>query len=131
MLPAYVYCDLLQNALDMPDMLWHPQPSERVALAATRAKQGSDKMGPPERMTELSDLATHKDDTLKALGIILEAWEEGADNGVAPELMAYAALYAALTDLVAAYGEDNVSEMARGLAKRVTAGEFTLYNTKQ
>ena len=88
-------------------------------------------MVPPERVTELSELATHKDDTLKALGIILEAWEEGADNGVAPELMAYAALYAALTDLVAAYGEDNVSEMARGLAKRVTAGEFTLYNTKQ
>ena len=80
---------------------------------------------------ELSELASHKDDTLKALGIILEAWEEGADSGVAPELMAYAALYAALTDLVAAFGEDTVAEMARGLVRRVSEGEFTLYNTRQ
>ena len=36
----------------------------------------------------------------------------------------YAALYAALTDLVAAFGENSVAEMARGLATRVNAGEF-------
>ncbi len=80
---------------------------------------------------EASQLVKDKDDTLKALGIMLEAWEEGADNGVAPELMAYAALYTALTDLVAAFGEESVSEMAVGLAKRVNAGEFTLARTRQ
>ena len=80
---------------------------------------------------EASALVQHDDDTLKALGIMLEAWEEGADNGVAPELMAYAALYTALTDLVAAFGENSVAEMAVGLAKRVNAGEFTLSRTKQ
>lgn len=76
-------------------------------------------------------LATNDDETLRALGIILEAWEEGADNGVAPELMAYAALYTALTDLVAAFGEDSVADMAHGLAKRVHDGEFTLCRTRQ
>lgn len=75
---------------------------------------------------EASQLANNDDDTLKALGIMLGAWEEGADNGVAPELMAYAALYTALTDLVAAFGEDSVAEMTEGLARRVNAGEFTL-----
>lgn len=76
-------------------------------------------------------LAGKDDDSLKALGFILEAWEEGTESGVAPELMAYAALYTALTDLVAAFGEESVADLALGLAKRVNKGEFTLYNTKQ
>lgn len=73
--------------------------------------------------------AASDDESLRALGLILEAWEEAADRGVAPELMAYAALYTALTDLVAAFGEDNVADLARGLAARVTNGEFTLAPT--
>ena len=46
------------------------------------------------------------DARMKALNFILEAWEEGTGSGIAPELMAYAALYTALTDLVASFGED-------------------------
>ena len=46
------------------------------------------------------------DARMKALHFILEAWEEGTGSGIAPEMMAYAALYTALTDLVASYGED-------------------------
>lgn len=80
---------------------------------------------------EAAMLATNDDETIKALGIMLEAWEEGAQSGVAPELMAYAALYTALTDLVAAFGEDSVADLARGLATRVGQGEFTLYRTRQ
>jgi hypothetical protein len=37
----------------------------------------------------VSQLAQNNDETLKALGLILAAWEEGAESGVAPELMAY------------------------------------------
>jgi hypothetical protein len=40
--------------------------------------------------------------------------------------MAYAALFAALTDLVSLYGEDAVIELARGLERRLLQGEFTL-----
>ena len=80
---------------------------------------------------EPSILANHDDDSLKALGIILEAWEEATDSGVAPELLAYAAIYAALTDLVAAFGEESVANLAGGLATRVRDGEFTLYRTRQ
>jgi hypothetical protein len=82
-------------------------------------------------MMQSTLLATSEDESLRALGIMLEAWEEGADNGVAPELMAYAAIYTALTDLVAAFGEDSVADLAMRLAKRVNAGEFTLAATKQ
>lgn len=75
---------------------------------------------------ETPTLSTSDDESLRALGLILEAWEQAADRGVAPELMAYAAIYTALTDLVAVFGEDNVADLTRGLAARVTKGEFTL-----
>jgi hypothetical protein len=71
------------------------------------------------------------DDSLKALDYILEAWEEGTGSGIAPELMAYAALYTALTDLVAAFGEDSVVTLVNGLAPRVEKGEFTLHRARQ
>ena len=80
---------------------------------------------------EASVLAANDDDTLKALGIILSAWEEGTESGVAPELMAYAALYTALTDLVAAFGEGSVRTLVEGLSARVEKGEFTLYGVRQ
>jgi hypothetical protein len=72
------------------------------------------------------DPSDRKDDHLKALNCILEAWEEGTEQGIAPELMAYAALYTALTDLVGAYGEDHVARMTDGLRGRLLKGEFTV-----
>lgn len=68
---------------------------------------------------------------LKALDLILAAWDEGADTGVAPEQMAYAALFTALTDLVSIYGEDAVVRLTRGLEKRIDQGEFTLKRRHQ
>jgi hypothetical protein len=70
-----------------------------------------------------------KNPTLKALDLILAAWDEGVDTGVEPQQMAYAALFTALTDLVAIYGEDAVIHLTRGLEKRVVEGEFTLART--
>jgi hypothetical protein len=75
--------------------------------------------------------AQSADESLKALNFILEAWEEGTGSGIAPELMAYAALYAALTDLVAAFGEKPVVSLVNGLGPRIEQGEFTLYRTRQ
>ena len=71
------------------------------------------------------------DESLKALDCILEAWEEGTESGIARELMAYAALYAALTDLVAEFGEEPVMSLVNSLAARVEKGEFTLYRSRQ
>ena len=71
------------------------------------------------------------DARMKALNFILAAWEEGTDSGIAPEMMAYAALYTALTDLVASFGEASVVSLVNGLVPRVQKGEFTLYRTRQ
>jgi hypothetical protein len=75
--------------------------------------------------------AEDQSDSFKALSLILEAWDEGAEQGIPSELMAYAALYTALMDLVSAFGEEAVANMTRSLDKRVRQGEFTIYGTTQ
>ena len=76
-------------------------------------------------------LADSSDESLKALNFILNAWEEAAESGISPEMMAYAALCAALTDLVSAFGEEAVVTLINELGPRVEKGEFTLYRSKQ
>ena len=71
------------------------------------------------------------DDSLVALGLMLSIWEEGEEAGIAAELMSYAALYTALTDLVTVVGEDAVSDLMQRLSDRVRSGEFTLSATIQ
>lgn len=80
---------------------------------------------------QLSELTGTSDDSLRALGIMLQAWDQGAEDGLAPELMAYAALFTALTDLVGIYGEQAVATMAKGLVARIERGEFTSATTLQ
>jgi len=70
------------------------------------------------------------DASVQALNYILEAWEEGTESGIAPELMAYAALYTALTDLVASFGEESVVSLVASLGPRVQKGEFTIYRAR-
>lgn len=77
------------------------------------------------------ELGDSDDESIRALSLILAAWDEGTETGVAPELMAYAALFTALTDLVALFGELAVAKMAKGLERRVELGEFTLNRTRQ
>jgi hypothetical protein len=62
-----------------------------------------------------------------ALRYILETWETALHDGVSPQLLAYSAMFVALSDLVATYGESAVAELTEGLVRRVRAGEFTLY----
>ncbi|MGF1620617.1 MAG: hypothetical protein ACFCUR_08390 [Rhodomicrobiaceae bacterium] len=66
-----------------------------------------------------------------ALRYIMEAWEEAIYDGIEPELLANAAFFAALSDLVSSYGEDAVARMTEGLPRRVHNGEFTLYRVTQ
>jgi hypothetical protein len=66
-----------------------------------------------------------------ALRYIMEAWEEAIFDGIEPEMLANAAFFAALTDLVASFGEDAVAKMAEGLPRRIHNGEFTLHRVTQ
>jgi len=66
-----------------------------------------------------------------ALRYIMEAWDEAVFDGIEPELLANAAFFAAISDLVSNYGEDAVARMTDGLARRIQNGEFTLYRIIQ
>lgn len=67
----------------------------------------------------------------EALAYILEAWDEALNDGLEPESVAHAALFAALSDLVTTYGEDAVAQMTEGLVTRIQSGEFSLERTLQ
>ena len=56
------------------------------------------------------------------------AWQEALTAGIEPEVVAQAALFAALSDLVDTYGEDAVADYTANLAARVNRGEFSLPN---
>jgi hypothetical protein len=66
-----------------------------------------------------------------ALRYIMEAWHLALHDGIEPEMLANASFFAALSDLVATYGEDAVAAMAEGLSQRIHNGEFTLYRVTQ
>lgn len=66
-----------------------------------------------------------------ALRYIMEAWEEAVYDGIDPDCVATAAIFAALSDLITTYGEEPVARMAERLPERIRAGEFTLNKTKQ
>ncbi len=66
-----------------------------------------------------------------ALRYILEAWEEAMYDGLEPDAIATAAIFAALSDMIAAYGEEPVAQMCARLPERIRHGEFTVGKTQQ
>jgi hypothetical protein len=66
-----------------------------------------------------------------ALRYIVDAWEEALHDGIESEMLANAALFASLADLIGVYGEDAVAKMTTGLSRRIQHGEFTLKRTPQ
>jgi hypothetical protein len=60
-----------------------------------------------------------------ALAYVSEAFAEAVLDGIDVDLFAEAALCAAFRELVAAYGEDTVADLAELLPERVRQGEFS------
>ena len=66
-----------------------------------------------------------------ALSYLSDAWDEALAAAIDPDILANSALFLALSDLVAAYGEEAVAEFARQLPKRIEALEFSIDVTVQ
>jgi hypothetical protein len=90
-------------------------------------------MSPRHDMTELTpyELDEVGAQKIAALAYIHEAWEEARHDGLDVELIAHAALFAALSELVKTYGEDAVAQLVKSLPRRVQHGDFTVNRTKQ
>ena len=72
------------------------------------------------------EVATIAEKKRVALAFLTEAWDEAMAEGVDSEIVAHAALFTALCDLIATYGEEPVAELAAGLPRRIRAREFTV-----
>jgi hypothetical protein len=57
---------------------------------------------------------------------ISAVWQDALGAGIEPEVLAHVALFAALGDLVATYGETAVADFAERLSGRIAAGEFSI-----
>lgn len=66
-----------------------------------------------------------------AIGYLHEAWAEARLDGIDPDCMAQACLFAALSELVTTYGEDATARFAEGLSKRIANGEFSVESSRQ
>ncbi len=86
-------------------------------------------MGPERWIIEPEDRGD--DQSQAALRYIQEAWEDALQDGIEPEMLANASLFAALADLIDVYGENAVAKMTSGLTRRIHHGEFTLRRTAQ
>lgn len=113
----------LCNPLDLDLVLVDDNMIRRASNTLRRADEGY--------QMRTFELAAKDDENICALDLILAAWDEGLDCGLAPEQMAYAAMFTALTDLVGLYGEDAVLALVKGLERRVSHGEFTLNRRTQ
>lgn len=61
-----------------------------------------------------------------ALAYLTQAWDEALAEGIDSEILAHAALFAALSDLITTYGEEPVAKLVNKLADRILGSEFTL-----
>lgn len=77
----------------------------------------------PQDQKERIDLAVQK---RTALGFLSGAWDAACAEGVEPEILAHAALFMALCDMIATYGEGPVADLAETLPERIRACEFTV-----
>ena len=95
-------------------------------------------MAPKEHMTDRAEILSQMEAPLDtqaakhaALRYILDAWEEAVMDGVDPDAVATAAIFAALSDMIAAYGEEPVAKMTERFADRIRMGEFTVNKVTQ
>ena len=91
------------------------------------AKRGSHE----SRGAEVEELGQMETDELRlqkreAFERFSAVWQDALGAGIEPDILAHVALFAALGDLVATYGETAVADFAERLPGRIEAGEFTI-----
>jgi hypothetical protein len=74
----------------------------------------------------INDRAAASDERLAALSYVREAFAEALRDGIEADCFAQAALFTALQELVATYGEEAVASYAENFATRIRSGEFTI-----
>jgi hypothetical protein len=96
-----------------------------------RAAGGQDVSTLPNPAIDLPDIADMAaDDRHAALTYLNDAWVEAVRDGLEEEYLVQAALFTALRNLVATYGEDACAEFVESLGDRVRSGEYTIAGSR-
>ncbi len=66
-----------------------------------------------------------------ALEYIADAWNAAETDGVDPQALSHAALFAALATLVRSHGEEATAKLIADLPIRISNGEYSLDRTIQ
>jgi hypothetical protein len=105
----------------------------RRDVAAPEIRGRKNVKNPPiyKATSEHGVLATEAEPKQQALRHILDAWEEAIYEGIDPDCIATAAIFAALSDMIATYGEEPVAKMTERLPERIRTGEFTIARSTQ
>lgn len=83
-------------------------------------------LGPIETLIE-----SDREERQLALEYIAEAWNAAEEDGIEPNALAHASLFAALTTLAKKYGDDAAAELVATLPDRLRAGEYNLTRSLQ
>lgn len=83
---------------------------------------------PAIEFADIADMAA--DDRHVALSYLNDAWVEAVRDGLDEECLVQAALFTALRNLVANYGEEASAEFVERLADRVRSGEYTVAGSR-
>ncbi len=73
-----------------------------------------------------SSQQTQTEERQLALEYIADAWNSAEADGVDPEALSHAALFAALATLVRAFGEEQTASLIADLPSRISNGEYSL-----
>lgn len=74
---------------------------------------------------------TENDERQIALEYLADAWTSAEQDGVEPDALAHAALFAALATLVTQHGEHATAELVATLVARIEQGEYSLARSLQ
>jgi hypothetical protein len=75
-------------------------------------------------------VADHEQKRL-ALGYLQDAWTEASHEGIDGDCLAQTALFLALAELIATYGEEAGARYAENLGARIRNGEFSVQLSRQ
>lgn len=76
-------------------------------------------------------LEVDREERQLALEYVAEAWNAAEDDGIESAALAHASLFAALTTLVEAYGEEAAADLVAALPDRVRCGDYSLKRSLQ
>jgi hypothetical protein len=66
-----------------------------------------------------------------ALEYIAEAWNTAEEDGIEPNALAHASLFAAITTFVKTYGDEAAADIVASLPERIRSGEYNLTRSLQ